>query len=236
MSQKLTILCLEDESTARNELSELLRTRDCNVLPAESAKQAVALAQSNKIDLVLADIKMNGEIDGIDAAKEIQNIYPGSKLVFVTAYSNDHQYRQRVLNSNVHVSAWIDKPLIGTSRRHLLSIIKYEEKRLRKIAPWECITNQDLVKEPRIFVCYEPSDEEFTTNILNKIKDHKLGDLLRVYALQGDKSLLDTIAIEISAGDYLLVIISRASLVTRWVQNELAVSNAIGLPRRGITI
>ena len=55
--------------------------------PVASGEEAVDMAKNEKPDLVLMDIMLNGEMNGIEAAKEIRalNDIP---IIFVTGYSD----------------------------------------------------------------------------------------------------------------------------------------------------
>jgi CheY-like chemotaxis protein len=119
------VLCLEDELTTLAELGELIERSNYPVIKASSGSEAVGIAQIRKIGLLLADIKMPG-LDGIDVACAIQEMQPDMPVAFFTAYSDDPQYRQRVRDAKLNVSAWIPKPVVGDKRRQLLSTVKHE--------------------------------------------------------------------------------------------------------------
>lgn len=82
------ILIVEDELLVAEDLRDDLSLNGFNVLGVvRSAKQAITVAETTKPDLVLMDIVLKGEGDGIEAAKHL-----GDKLripvVFLTAYSD----------------------------------------------------------------------------------------------------------------------------------------------------
>lgn len=66
------ILIVEDEKTSSTMLKQLLKKCDCHVSGiVETGEDAIKQAQVLKPDLILMDITLGGEIDGIDAAGQI---------------------------------------------------------------------------------------------------------------------------------------------------------------------
>jgi CheY-like chemotaxis protein len=79
------ILIAEDDALFAEDLRNRLESLNYSVCGhTASAKEAVNLARSLKPDLVLMDIQLPGEIDGIEAAYQIRAL--GLPLVFVTGY------------------------------------------------------------------------------------------------------------------------------------------------------
>jgi len=111
----------------RWELQELFETYHYPVVTASSGEEAVELARTQTIGLLLADIRMAG-MDGIDASHAIQQMQPDVPVILFTAYSEDSRYRQRVRDAGLKVSAWIPKALVNI-RDQLLLKVKYEMDR-----------------------------------------------------------------------------------------------------------
>lgn len=65
---------------------------------AASAREAVRLAVANRPNLILMDMRLEGEEDGVDATLEIYDRV-GSKVVFITA-STDPTTMKRILSVN----------------------------------------------------------------------------------------------------------------------------------------
>lgn len=86
---KARIMVVEDEALVALDLTTKLRQLDYEVpAGAFSGEEAVQQAQAVHPDLVLMDIRLAGEIDGIEAAQQIrQNL--NIPVVFLTAYSDD---------------------------------------------------------------------------------------------------------------------------------------------------
>ncbi|MDA8174624.1 MAG: response regulator [Nitrospiraceae bacterium] len=80
------ILIAEDEINTARGLTELLEMWGYGVCgPVQSGREALALAESERPDAVLMDIRLVGEMNGIEAGKLInqQSVIP---VIIMTAY------------------------------------------------------------------------------------------------------------------------------------------------------
>jgi DNA-binding response OmpR family regulator len=81
-------LIVEDETLIAEELTERLSNLGFSVIAAvDSAEEGIAIATREHPDLVLMDIRLKGQKDGVQAAKEIRE-QVDLPIVFVTAYSD----------------------------------------------------------------------------------------------------------------------------------------------------
>ncbi len=82
------VLIVEDEILIAEELRERLLHLGFSVIAAvDSADEGVAIATRERPDLVLMDIRLRGEKDGIQAACEIRQKVD-LPIVYLTAYSD----------------------------------------------------------------------------------------------------------------------------------------------------
>jgi CheY-like chemotaxis protein len=101
------ILVVEDEFLVAMMLESDLNDADYNVVGlANSADMAVAMARAERPDLIIMDIRLIGERDGIDAATQIYN-ETGIRCMFATAHA-DQQSRTRA--EAAHPIGWLQKP------------------------------------------------------------------------------------------------------------------------------
>src|SRR5919197_618190 len=75
MAQSCTILCVDDEPSVLTTLKALLESAGFRVLVAESGPEALALFQSERVDLVIMDYVMPG-MNGMVAARTMKTIKP----------------------------------------------------------------------------------------------------------------------------------------------------------------
>ena len=111
-------LIVEDETLIAEELRQrLLRLGFTVIAAVDSGEEGVAIAIRERPDLVLMDIRLNGEKDGMQAAKEIRE-QVDVPIVYLTAHSD----RQTVegINQTEH-DGFILKPFL---RRELQSTVE----------------------------------------------------------------------------------------------------------------
>lgn len=88
------ILIVEDEVITAMGMTDMLELWGYDALePASTSDEALERAASQKPDLVVLDIRIQGDIDGIETAKKIREML-GIPVIFVTGYT-DSGIRQR---------------------------------------------------------------------------------------------------------------------------------------------
>lgn len=118
ISSGLRALIVEDEVLIAEELRERLSRLGFSVIGAvDSADEGIAIATRECPDLVLMDIRLRGEKDGVQAAQEIREQVDVS-IVYVSAHS-DHLTVDRAKRTD-H-DGFILKPF---HRRELQSVIE----------------------------------------------------------------------------------------------------------------
>lgn len=106
----MRVLIAEDETIIRLDLRQLLEQAGHDVCgEARDGEEAVALAQAEKPDLAILDVKMPG-LDGIEAARRILEDRP-IPIVMLTAYGQDELVSRAV---EVGVFGYLVKPFRET--------------------------------------------------------------------------------------------------------------------------
>lgn len=81
------ILVAEDDSIVSLDIQRVLESFGYKVpFVASSGEDAIRIAQKMQPDLILMDISLKGDLDGIEAASEIKNL--NIPVIFLTAYKN----------------------------------------------------------------------------------------------------------------------------------------------------
>jgi two-component system cell cycle sensor histidine kinase/response regulator CckA len=103
-----TILVIEDEEDLRNMIVRALGRCGYTVLQAAHGDEALELVKENThgIDLLVTDIVMPG-MRGTEAARKLQELVPGLKVVYMSGYTDNALFHQKLLDSG---SAFIQKP------------------------------------------------------------------------------------------------------------------------------
>jgi CheY-like chemotaxis protein len=85
-----TVLIVEDEALIRLMIAEALREAGFEVVEAASADEALEIMRSRPaVDLVFADVRMPGTMDGVALVRLLRETRPNVKLVVASAYSPD---------------------------------------------------------------------------------------------------------------------------------------------------
>ncbi|MDY0296625.1 MAG: sigma-54 dependent transcriptional regulator [Acidobacteriota bacterium] len=83
----LTILIVDDDASLRNMLQIILKKEGYGVLCAEDSRTALDLLKTEKIGLVISDIKMP-DLSGIELLKKIKGIDMSIPVIMITAYAS----------------------------------------------------------------------------------------------------------------------------------------------------
>lgn len=154
---KENIYVVEDMAMARAALIQSLEDHDYGIAgSAASAEKAWAEIQSNNVDMVLVDINLTGEHDGIWLAQKIRASC-NMPLIFLTAYGDQKTldqlqevqpngylmkpYNEPTLMTNIRIAfrSFYDSPIPLTSEKHSIFIknkglkVKIDEEAIQYI-------------------------------------------------------------------------------------------------------
>jgi DNA-binding response OmpR family regulator len=103
------ILIVEDESLVALDLSQSVESLGYHVVGiASNSQDAIELTCKEKVDLVLMDICIKGETDGIDTAKAIKIYDKNIQIIYLTALNSEEDIKRAV---KTNPSAYIIKPI-----------------------------------------------------------------------------------------------------------------------------
>ncbi len=104
---RLRILIAEDNSLVAEDIAGSLEDIGYLVVDkVKSGEEAVKSVKANTPDLVLMDINLKGEMDGIEAVKEIQ-AFITVPVIYLTAYSDERTFKRA---KSTNPDAFITKP------------------------------------------------------------------------------------------------------------------------------
>ena len=102
-----TLLVVEDEAEVRRMSERILSRAGYSVLMAADGADALALAASEKVDLVLTDVVMPG-MTGPELVERIRLVHPDMRVIFMSGYS--HKMLTHETLEREALSAFIEKP------------------------------------------------------------------------------------------------------------------------------
>jgi len=134
------LMVVDDEAIITTQLEDRLQSMKYDVVgTASSAEESVSLARELWPDIILMDIVMKGELDGIEAAEIIKNEMD-IPVIFLTGYTSDN-YIERA--KKVAPFGYIVKPFreddvranieIALYRKDLERKRKHAEERIRRL-------------------------------------------------------------------------------------------------------
>ncbi len=133
---KIRILVVEDESLVARDIQNMLRSLGYEVTGiVASGEQAIQKASASAPDLVLMDIVLKGEIDGITAAETLWEDY-GIPVIFLTAYADDTTFERAKLTKPF---GYLLKPFEERELQTTIEMALYKSKmemRLREREQW----------------------------------------------------------------------------------------------------
>ena len=114
----ISVLVVEDEIIIRKSLELTLKNDGITVIPGTSSgEEALQIARRERPDVVLMDINLRDDMDGISTAGEIGRIC-NAAVVFISAYD----YKGKTMSTEgVNFAGYLSKPV---REEHLLAAIR----------------------------------------------------------------------------------------------------------------
>ncbi len=120
------ILIVEDELLVAISTAGLLRSLMYEVTGiADTGKDAMRLAQTTNPDLILMDVKLRGQLDGIATAREIQ-LSLAIPIIFTTGFGREDVKRR---THQVDSSEYLFKPYSSEDLRAVISAVLHRSSR-----------------------------------------------------------------------------------------------------------
>ena len=124
------ILVVEDDRVVARDIEQQL-SRIGHVVVATTARgeDALSLARSTQPDMVLMDIRLEGALDGIDAAQQVRE-HCHIPVVFLTAYADDKTVQRASLTEPF---GYLLKPFEDSQLRTVIEMALYKHAAERKL-------------------------------------------------------------------------------------------------------
>ena len=167
------VIVVEDDAVQRNELTRLLEARGFAVVAMDTGSGAIVGARGRHVSVILMDIAFdNDEIDGIEAAQAIQSEQPLTSFIFVTAFADNPEYRERVEASGVRLGGWVSKPYKIVP---LVELIAKEGQKLELLADATKAAERGI-DLPAYLHDRADSDSSLTRDIIEEILEESQAD------------------------------------------------------------
>lgn len=146
----IRILVVEDDPIIAADLQDRLEEIGYTVLgPVAAGEEALGYFTENDLpDLVLMDIQLEGDWDGIETTRRIREKHQ-LPIIFLTSNSDDATFR---LASEVNPQAFLSKPFRGRDLKHAIELaIQQSAKQENATAEISADDNSFLLKD-RLFI------------------------------------------------------------------------------------
>jgi DNA-binding NtrC family response regulator len=84
--EKMKMMLVDDEERFLSTTRKLLEKKDYDVLTATSGADALELLRTNRVHVVILDVKMPG-MDGVATLREIKRLFPMVEVIMLTGHA-----------------------------------------------------------------------------------------------------------------------------------------------------
>jgi two-component system, NarL family, response regulator len=90
-SDQIRVMAVDDHPVVRRGIRAILAAEPSLVPVGEAATGAEAISRYRELlpDIVLMDLRLNGEIDGVETTARIRSEWPQAKVIVLTTYGGD---------------------------------------------------------------------------------------------------------------------------------------------------
>jgi CheY-like chemotaxis protein len=122
---KSKIMIVEDEWITADDIRMSLQSLGYTVSSVvSSGEEAIQKAEKDKPDLVLMDIMLKGEMDGIEAASQIRSCY-NIPIIYLTAYADEKILERARITEPF---GYIVKPFVNEDLKIAIEIALYKHR------------------------------------------------------------------------------------------------------------
>ncbi len=125
------VLVIEDDNVLRSTLVEVLDEKGYWVRGVATSEDAIALAHDTPFDLVVTDIRTEGQQDGLSALAQVKERQPEVAAVVITGYSTE-DYALRAVK--LRVEDYLKKPFQLADFVQRVELIARRKQRLKQEA------------------------------------------------------------------------------------------------------
>ncbi|MGH6829478.1 MAG: response regulator [Rhizomicrobium sp.] len=123
-----SVLIVEDELLIRLALSEYLADCGFHILEAASAAEAMDIMERQKVELVFTDVRMPGDMDGVELARWVTKYWPGIPVMLTSGEMGGIKAMEELCQAS-HVSAFTKPYRYGEVERKMREAIAASQRR-----------------------------------------------------------------------------------------------------------
>lgn len=104
-----TILVIDDEDEQRELAFQILTSFGYSMHTSSNWQDALSFLKVNKVDLILLDMVMGSDIDGLDIYRHIYQINPNQKVIIISGFAQSNRVTEAL---KLGANAFVQKPYI----------------------------------------------------------------------------------------------------------------------------
>ncbi len=186
--KEINILIVEDESIVAMEIESYIQKLGYSVVDTcSNAEDALIQVSKYSIDIILMDICIKGELDGVETTTIIKKDHPHIEIIYLTAHLDDYNVDRAI---KTDPTAYLSKPF---NREELRVFLKIALRKINKATLPDTIHKHSIILDHEF--SYDPSNHTLycCREIINLTK--KENELLELL-IKNKNNLLDFYAIE----------------------------------------
>jgi two-component system response regulator HydG len=88
MNKDALVLVIDDERNHADGIAESLEKLDARTLAVYTGRDALEILRSERVDVVITDLKLDADIDGLTILEEAKRYNPDIEVILITAYAS----------------------------------------------------------------------------------------------------------------------------------------------------
>ena len=125
------VLVVEDDTPLAMAFEQLVTDLGYEPLVCVRGEDAIAKARELRPELILMDVKLKGELSGVDAVEVIRQEELGCAIVFMTAYGDpEYAKRMRQIAGSYVMGKPLSEPILRMIIREQLGLLRRDVPRL----------------------------------------------------------------------------------------------------------
>lgn len=129
----VTVMCIDNDPDVLNGMVELLSAWDCNVLAADSYKNAISVfnEHKNEIEILLVDYQLDQDFNGIDLIAELRKMSRQYVPAILITATTDSDLEEKTLAADIGFMRKLVKPAALRAMMSSMLTKKLQEKYLQ---------------------------------------------------------------------------------------------------------